>query len=169
MLKNIFWGLICIAMLAGCKKSCSVNCMHGGTCAGSVCSCPDPYSGYNCDTMCTPGLEGYLCQTLSREKFIGTWSCTATDQSGNTKTYLITFTDNGYPLFMNMNNFNQNTSYPIICTMTGKNIFSIDPNQQDSLAKTMGVSGSGVLKNGQLIINISENAGASFFAKATKQ
>ena len=68
-----------------------------------------------------------------------------------------------------MNNFNQNTSYPIISTMTGKNIFSIDPNQQDSLAKTMGVSGSGVLKNGQLIINISENAGASFFAKATKQ
>lgn len=169
MLRNILGVLICLAILSGCKKACSVNCMHGGTCNGNTCSCPDPYSGYNCDTMCTLGLEGYMCQTQSREKFIGTWSCTTTDQSGNTKTYLITFTDNSYDLFMNMNNFNQNSSYPIVCTMTGKYVFSIDPNQQDSLATSMGVSGSGELKNGLLVINISENGGVSFFAKATKQ
>ena len=53
--------------------------------------------------------------------------------------------------------------------MTGKYVFSIDPNQQDSLATSMGVSGSGELKNGLLVINISENGGVSFFAKATKQ
>ncbi len=172
MLKNIFLGLMALMLMTtffGCQKSCSVNCLHNGTCNGSTCSCPDPYSGYNCDTMCTLGLEGYMCQTPSRNKFLGTWAITSTDQTGNSKSYLITFTTNPYNLFTNMNYFNQNSSYPIICTLTGKNSFSIDQTQQDTLAMNAGVSGSGQLSNGKLVINVYENNNVSFFATATKQ
>ncbi len=68
-----------------------------------------------------------------------------------------------------MNYFNQNSSYPIICTLTGKNSFSIDQTQQDTLAMNAGVSGSGQLSNGKLVINVYENNNVSFFATATKQ
>ena len=172
MRKNIFIvliGLMLIITIASCNKSCGVNCEHGGTCNGNSCNCPDPYSGYNCDTMCVLGLEGYMCQTPSCEKFFGTWNCTSTDQSGNSKSYLITFTANSYNIFMDMNNFDQVGSYPIICTMTGKEQFSIDQTQQTTQGTAAGISGSGQFNNGTLIINISENAGVSFFARATKQ
>ena len=172
MLRNIFWGLLCIALIglaAGCKKQCAIDCLNGGSCAGSVCSCPDPFSGFNCDTSCGLGTEGYMCQTLSRTKFIGTWSCTSSDQVGNKKTYLITFTANPDYVFMNLNNFNEISTYPIVCTLTGKDQFSIDPNNQDSLATLAGISGSGILNNNQLVINLSENNAIQFFATATKQ
>ena len=158
-----------IVTAIGCKKSCGINCLHGGSCDGSTCSCPDPYSGYNCDTMCTLGLEGYMCQTLSRDKFLGTWSCTSTNQSGNKQTYLITFTTNSYDLFMNLNNFNNNGGYPIICALTGKDQFSINQGQQDSAGNAIGLSGSGQLQGGKVVINITENGGVSFFATATPQ
>jgi hypothetical protein len=171
-MKNIFYVIIILLLVVvvdSCKKSCGINCLHGGSCNGSSCNCPDPYSGYNCDTSCTLGLEGYMCQTLSREKFIGTWNCTSTDQNGTKSTYLITFTDNGYELFMDLNNFNNNGGYPIICTLTGKTGFTIDPTQQDSIATAMGISGSGVWQNGKITINISENNYVTFFATATPQ
>jgi hypothetical protein len=110
-----------------------------------------------------------MCSTLSREKFLGTWSCTSTDQSGNTKSYLVTFTANNYDLFMNLNNFNNTGGYPIICTLTGKTGFSIDQTQQDSLATAAGISGSGNLQTGKLVINISENNNVSFFATLSRQ
>ena len=119
--------------------------------------------------MCTLGLEGYMCQTPSSEKFFGTWNCTSTDQSGNSKTYLITFTANSYNLFMDMNNFDQVGGYPIICTMVGKESFSIDQTEQTPQGTAAGISGSGQFNNGTLIINVSENGGVSFFAKATRQ
>lgn len=172
MTKNIFFACLALVLLIttiSCKKSCGINCQHGGSCNGNTCSCPDPYSGYNCDTMCTLGYEGYMCQTLSRTKFLGAWNCTSTNNLGNTTSYLITFTTTPNPLFMNMNNFNQVGSYPIVCTMTGKEQFSIDQTQQDSLGTLAGISGSGVMQNGTLVINISENSYVSFFAKATMQ
>jgi hypothetical protein len=114
------------------------------------------------------GEEGYMCQTLSRTRFIGTWSCTSKDQYGNTTSYLITFTTNGFPLFMNLNNFDQNGSYPIICTMTGKYKFDINQGQQDSLGNLAGLNGTGNLNNGTLTMNIYTNNN-QFFATATMQ
>jgi len=169
--KNIFWGIIVFALIAlasGCKKSCGINCLHGGFCLGNSCSCPDPYSGHSCDTMCILGYEGYMCQTLSREKFLGTWSCTSTDQNGNRQTYLITFTTNGYPLFMNLNNFNNDPSYPITCTLSGKYKFDINAYQQDSLATVAGISGDGNLNNGKITMYI-YTANNSYLATATMQ
>jgi hypothetical protein len=171
MLKNIFLGLsvlLLFCMITSCKKSCGVNCLHAGVCNGNTCNCPDPYSGNNCDTFCTLGLEGYMCQTLSRERFLGTWSCKTADQLGNTQTYLITFSTNPYNLFMNLNNFNNNGGYPIVCTLTGKYVFSIDPSQQNAQATAAGVSGSGVLTNGKLTIYLTTNTN-NYFSTATKQ
>lgn len=70
---------------------------------------------------------------------------------------------------MDMNNFNNVGGYPIICTMTGKNSFSIDATQQTTQGMAAGISGSGQLQNGKVVINISENNYVSFFATATPQ
>ena len=175
MLKNLFLVVFIGALLiiSGCKKSCGLNCLHAGSCDGTVCSCPDPYSGITCDTVCTLGKEGYMCQTLSREKFIGTWSIRTADQSGNIQNYLITLTNNPYELFMNLNNFNNGGAvsignFSIVCTLTGKTGFSIDANQQNAQATAAGVLGSGVLSNGKLTINIYTHSN-SYFCTATKQ
>lgn len=170
MLKNIFLGAICLLLIttiSSCKKSCGINCMHGGSCQGSTCSCFDPYSGYNCDTLCQLGREGYKCQTLSRDKFFGTWSCTSGDQNGNTKTYPITFTSNRYPLFMNMNNFD-NSGRSIVCTLTGKYKFNISSNLQDTTGPLAKASGSCSLYNGKITMYI-YTANDFYFATATMQ
>jgi hypothetical protein len=173
MLRNIFWILISVVFLVtldGCKKSCGLNCLHGGSCNGNTCSCPDPYSGNNCDTMCTLGYEGYNCQTLSKTRFFGTWSCTSKDQSGNSSTYLITFTNNtSANEFMNLNNFNNaGGSHPIVCTMSGKYKFDINLTDQDATNQAAGVSGYANLNNGKitLYLNTSTN---NYFANATRQ
>jgi hypothetical protein len=53
--------------------------------------------------------------------------------------------------------------------MVGKESFSIDQTEQTPQGTAAGISGSGQFNNGTLIINVSENGGVSFFAKATRQ
>jgi hypothetical protein len=118
--------------------------------------------------MCTLGKEGYQCLTLSRDKFLGAWSCKATDPTGNSQTFNITFTANAYELWMNMNNFNNNSTYPVICTLVGKQKFSADAYNQPTQGIAAGLSGDGYMQNGQLIINMTIN-GTQYFCKATKQ
>lgn len=174
MLKNIFLSLICVMLIAttmSCKKSCGLNCQHNGSCStnASSCNCPDPYSGKLCDTMCAPGYEGYMCLTPSRTRFVGTtWSCTSRDQTGASQTFLINFTvNNGDPTWMNMNNFN-NITYPVVCTMTGKYVFSADAYNQVPQGMTAGLSGDGKLTDGTLVLNVTMN-GSQYFCTATKQ
>ena len=166
MLKNIFLGLVLIMILvgAGCKKGCS-NCDHG-TCSGNTCNCPDPYSGNNCDTMCAPGYEGYMCATYSKDKFFGTWNCSSTAPSGNKINFLIVFSD--YPSvheFMYMTNFNNDGSV-VPCTLTGKYQFQV----QDSTTGAVRAYFEGFANenNGLLTMYITEN-NVNYFATATKQ
>ena len=171
MLKNILLGIICmlcIATMPGCKKSCNYNCLRGGYCVGSVCSCPDPYSGTSCDTLCQLGLEGYMCLTPSRNKFLGTWSCTSTDQAANAKTYLISFSEDSNHVVMHMNNFNNIGGYPIICTMMGKTTFDVSEPLQGTSGPFVGISGDGKLDNGKLTIYMSTPSN-NYFVTATKQ
>ena len=171
MLKNILLGVICLLCMAtipGCKKSCKYNCLRGGYCVGSVCSCPDPFSGASCDTSCLLGFEGYLCLTPSRNKFLGTWTCTSADQSAIMRTYLISFTADTNPLLMHMNNFNNIGGYPIICTMMGKTTFDVSQPLQGKSGPFVGISGDGKLDNGKLTIYMNTLSN-TYFGTATKQ
>ena len=148
----------------GCHK-CD-NCMHGGTCSGNTCSCPDPYSGNNCDTSCTLGFEGYQCQTYSRTRFLGTWNCTSNDPLGNTLSFqMVLASDSLQPVQMAMHNFN-NKGYKVICTMTGKYKFDIQP--QISTGIHASVSGNGLLRGNALTVYITED-GIAYFGSATLQ
>jgi hypothetical protein len=168
MLKNIFWA-VAIAVLmvsAGCKKSCG-SCGHGGTCAGNTCACPDPYSGNNCDTLCPLGQEGYMCETLSREKLIGTWNCSSADPAGNKISFLIIFSAvTNEPVEMYLTNFNDK-GYVVICTMTGKDKFDIQ-DQTSTGTEHIDVNGYAQLNNGTLTLYIQENY-INYFATATMQ
>ena len=176
MIKNAFFIAICLlftATITSCHKSCA-GCMHGGSCQANSCSCPDPYSGSNCDTMCQLGQEGYMCQTLSREKFLGTWTCTSSDQTGNVKTYLITFTTNPYSVFMNMNNFGNDGGHPLVCTLVGKYTYDIDPSEQDPSGPYANASGECYLKDGKITMYFNTAVHSNYpnhyyFATASRQ
>ena len=168
MVKKIFVVLIGFAFIASstsCKKSCD-NCLHGGFCAvGGGCACPDPYSGANCDTLCTVGLEGYMCQTPSKNKFFGTWHCTSKNSAGVAQTYNVTFSDDPtYAFFMNLNNFNNDGSI-ITCTMTGKYKFDINGPSTNG-AIHVPVSGYCSFNGGTLTLYINEN-GVDYFGTAS--
>jgi hypothetical protein len=172
MLKNILIGAVCLLLvvtISSCKKSCGQRCLHGGFCLNNGCSCPDPYSGYNCDTLCLLGMEGYNCLTPSRNKYLGTWTCTSDVQATLSQTYLITFTANSDPLFMNLNNFN-NSGGTIICTMTGKYVFNIYSANQDSTGPFINASGYGNLNNGKITMYVyPANSIDEYFATAVQQ
>ena len=171
MLKNILLGVICLlcmATISGCQKGCANVCLRGSICLGGTCSCPDPYSGSNCDTLCLLGYEGYLCQTPSRDKFLNGWLCTSADQSATTQTYLISFIPDTNQLHMLMYNFNNIGGYPINCTMTGKYSFDISEPLQGTTGPFVGISGSGKLNNGKITIYILSPTN-TYFATAVKQ
>lgn len=167
MRKNIFVALmttIILLLAAGCHR-CD-NCLHGGSCAGSGCSCLDPWSGRNCDTSCQLGLEGYQCATPSKNKFFGTWNCTSKDAMGNSQSYQITFSDTTNAVRMVMKNFNDK-GYKVICTMTGKEKFDIS-EQFSSGGLRATVSGNAIMRSGTLTLYITED-GASYFGTAKQQ
>lgn len=60
-------GAFTAVMYTSCSKDeCKdVTCQNGGTCSGGTCTCPTGYEGTN-------------CQTLTRDKFVGSY--TGTDQ-----------------------------------------------------------------------------------------
>ncbi|MCB9063767.1 MAG: calcium-binding EGF-like domain-containing protein [Chitinophagales bacterium] len=59
------------------KDACKdVTCNNGGTCINGTCACPDGYEGTN-------------CETITREKFLGTWK--GSDVCNN-NTYNVTLT-----------------------------------------------------------------------------
>jgi hypothetical protein len=81
---------------------------------------------------------------------------------------VITFSDDPYPVFMDMGNFNNNSSYPIICTLAGKYNFDINAYQQGTLATAAGVNGYGKLNNAQLVMYISIGS-YNYFVTGSRQ
>ena len=81
-----------------------IICANGGTCTDGNCTCP---SGY----------EGTLCETLSRDKFIGVFSGTETCTVG-TDAYSITVTANSDKVKFNIQNL-YNQSFTAIATRAG--------------------------------------------------
>ncbi|HEY9178072.1 MAG TPA: calcium-binding EGF-like domain-containing protein [Flavipsychrobacter sp.] len=74
------FGAFSMVTYTACNKDeCKdVVCQNGGTCVTGTCNCPT-------------GYEGTSCETLSRAKFIGTW--TGSDKC-NINTYNVTMTIN---------------------------------------------------------------------------
>lgn len=79
------------------KDACKgVTCNNGGTCSGGNCTCLTHFTGVHCDSLvcnnggtyngssctCATGYEGTYCDTLSRAKFLKSWS--ASDMTGST-------------------------------------------------------------------------------------
>ncbi len=92
------------------KDECKdVVCKNGGTCVAGVCSCPTGYEGTN-------------CETLSRDKFVGTYVGTEICSVG-TDNYSITVAANSDNLKITMTNI-YNEGFSAVGTVTGKNTFS---------------------------------------------
>jgi hypothetical protein len=167
MRNNIFITILVSVILMIASSCHKCDCLHGGTCEGTKCSCPDPYSGTKCDTSCALGYEGYLCSTFSKAKFYGTWDCTSNDPLGNSQSYQIVFTNNpAQPTQMYLVNFN-NKGYKITCTLTGK--YKFDVTQQFSTGGLhASVSGYAIQRGNKLTLYITED-GTDYFGNATQQ
>jgi len=118
-----------------------VVCQNGGTCNEDDGSC-----------ACPTGYEGDLCQTLSRDKFIGTYSGTEQCSQGN-DAYTITIATNSDQLRLTLTNlYNQN--FTAIATVTGTNTFSFTGSQAST-----NFNGTGTLTNNQLSVTYTISIG----------
>ncbi len=115
------------------KDECKdVVCQNGGTCISGTCSCPTGYEGSN-------------CQTLSRDKFVGTYIGTEQCTSG-TDAYTIVLAASSGALNLTFTNI-YNQGYTATCTVTGKNTFSFSGSQL-----TTSFTGNGTLNGNQLTV-----------------
>lgn len=122
------------------KDECKgVECANGGTCINGTCSCPT-------------GYEGALCDVLSRDKFIGTYTGSETCDAG-TDNYTITISANSDKIKLTLTNL-YNDNYTATCTMTGTNSFSFSGTQSG-----VTFTGTGSLATTQLTVNYSLSDG----------
>lgn len=117
-----------------------IVCANGGTCTDGTCACP-------------AGYEGTLCETLSRDKFIGVYNGTETCTVGS-DTYAITITANSDKIKFNIQNL-YNQSFTAIASASN-NTFSI-PNQTVGAGVT--AVGSGNIVGNTITITYTINDG----------
>lgn len=116
------------------KDECKdVVCSNGGTCVTGTCNCPT-------------GYEGTTCQTITRDKFLGTYNGNETCTIGSDQ-YSVTFTTNSDNLKMTFSNI-YNDDYTALCTITSGNSFSFS-NTQDGATFT----GTGSINGNTLTVD----------------
>ena len=129
----------CAVLYTSCSKdACSgVTCQNGGTCSGGNCTC-------------TTGYEGTSCETLSRTKFVKSWSASDLVSGSSTP---ISYTANiaagaGSDVTQVIigNSFSDNffTVGPITATVSG-NTITIPSQNPDG--NKYSLSGTGTLAN----------------------
>jgi hypothetical protein len=116
------------------KDACKgVTCNNGGTCSGGNCTC-------------TTGYEGTNCQTVSRDKFIGSYTGTEICTVG-TDNYTVTLATNSDALKLTYTNlYNQN--FTAICSMAATDSFTFSGAQSGAT-----FSGSGRLVANTLTVH----------------
>lgn len=126
-------GAFTMVTYTACNKDeCKdVVCNNGGTCANGSCNCPTGYEGTN-------------CETLSRAKFIGTWSGSDECESGvyNVTMSVATSSNEINALISNPGGFGNNITITGVVSSTNELTFT---NQ------TAG--GNGRIINGKMTIS----------------
>lgn len=124
------------------KDECKdVVCQNGGTCSGGNCTCPT-------------GFEGDRCQTLSREKVLGTYLGTEICTVG-TDNYSVTIASNSSSIMVTLTNiYNQNFS--ATGTMTSTNSFTFS-----GASGSTTYSGTGTVNSNQLTLSYSISSPAA--------
>ncbi len=135
-MKNIFHAtslrlylivLTTLSILSGCGDKCNdVDCQNGGTCIDGTCSCPDGYTGSD-------------CQTVTRDLYLGTYN--VTESCPNLSTYTVNiFADTSSLFNVNIANFSNLFSNPVNAEVSGLSI-TIPIQSPDNDGRT--VSGNG--------------------------
>ncbi|MFN8310718.1 MAG: calcium-binding EGF-like domain-containing protein [Chitinophagales bacterium] len=166
--------LLAIAGLNSCNKACNPECYaQGGSCDGKTgkCSCKQQYFGKDCSVHCPYGKEGDSCEILSREKFLGTWSCNTKvgNSSAATVTHLLQISAKPYFTAISIYNVNDEQYY-FNADMHGTELFEALPQQAlDAVGHQVGqVDASGQLKDGKLKLNVTKD-GQNYFCDCSKQ
>lgn len=123
------------------KDACKdVTCQNGGTCNDGNCTCPTGYEGTN-------------CQTLSRDKFVGTYIGTEACTIGSDN-YSVTLAAASNALQLTYSNlYNQN--FTATCNMAATDSFTFSGSQSGAT-----FSGSGRLVSNTLTVHYSIVNGA---------
>ena len=140
-IKHIALGAIltlsafCAVLYTSCSKDAckGVTCSNGGTCTGGNCACPT-------------GYEGTSCQTLSRDKFVGTYIGTEICNVG-TDNYSITLASNSNALELTYTNL-YNQGFTATCTMAATDSFTFAGSQSGAT-----FSGSGRLATNTITVH----------------
>jgi len=143
-------GIFTVVIYTSCTKDAckGVTCQNGGTCSGGNC-------------VCTSGYEGTNCETLSRTKFIKSWSASDLITGG---TAPLSYTANiaaGVTSDITQviigNSFSDNffTIGPITATISGittngATATTITIPNQNPDGNKYSVSGTGTLANGKI-------------------
>lgn len=106
----------CAVLYTSCSKDAckGVTCLHSGTCSGGNCTCPT-------------GYEGTTCQTLSRDKFVGTYPGSEICTVG-TDNYTVTLAASSNDLQLTYSNL-YNESFTATCNMVATDSFTFSGSQ----------------------------------------
>lgn len=129
------FGAFSMVTYTACNKDeCKdVVCQNGGTCVTGTCNCPTGYEGTN-------------CETLSRAKFIGTYTGNETCTIGSDN-YTVTIAAQSDDLRMTLTNI-YNDNFSAVCTVTGKSTFTFNTTQGGAT-----YTGTGTLNGNTLTVN----------------
>jgi hypothetical protein len=122
----------CAVLYTSCSKDAckGVTCQNGGTCSGGNCTC-------------TTGYEGTNCETLSRDKFVGTYTGSEICSIG-TDNYTIALTASSNNLQLTYTNL-YNQGFTATCNMAATDSFTF--------AGSDAVSGATYSGSGRLVTN----------------
>jgi hypothetical protein len=145
------FALFSLISLSSCKddKCKAVVCAYGGVCQDDG-SC-----------ICPIGYEGERCETISRDKFKGTWSVTEDGTGSNPALYAVSVENGNNIDDVKIRNFNNKDNAEIMAKVVGDTIYiSSQPMQVGEEVRTVVGKGYAVPEayyglHGKLILSYS--------------